>query len=86
VISSRAIEQLRADLRDCHDHVSLLRAKLYRWGLGSNAQLQRLEVELEHAQQRLSDATARYSSDRTNGRYAGVSESRRGAAAAVARR
>ena len=77
MISSGAIEQLRADVWDCHDHVSLLRAKLYRWGLGSDLQLQRLEVELEHAQQRLSDATARYSSDETNGRYAEVSESRR---------
>jgi Na+-translocating membrane potential-generating system (MpsC) len=62
--------------------VSLLRAKLYRWGLGSNAQLQRLEVELERAQQRLSDATARYSSDRTNGRYAGATRAERNLVAA----
>jgi len=61
VITSGDIELLRADVRDCHDHVSLLRAKLYRWGLGSNAQLEKLEGELEHAEQRLSEATARYS-------------------------
>jgi hypothetical protein len=46
-----AIELLRADVRDFHDRVSLLRAKLYRWGLGPNAQLQKLEGELEHAEQ-----------------------------------
>lgn len=71
MITSGAIELLRADVRDCHDHVSLLRAKLYRWGLGSNSQLQKLEGELEQAEQRLNDATARYSPGRSNGGYAG---------------
>ncbi len=52
------IELFRADVRDCHDQVALLRAKLYRWGFGSNAQLQELERELEHAEERLRDATA----------------------------
>jgi hypothetical protein len=70
VMTSGAIELLRADVRDCHDNVSLLRAKLYRWGLGSNAQLRKLEGELEHAEQRLRDATARYSPGRTNSGYA----------------
>ena len=28
--SSGEIELVRADVRDCHDHVALLRAKLYR--------------------------------------------------------
>lgn len=55
------IELFRADVRDCHDHVALLRAKLYRWGLGSNAELQELERELEHAEERLRDATAPHS-------------------------
>jgi hypothetical protein len=54
--SSREIELLRADVRDCHDRVALLRAKLYRWGFGSNAQIQKLERELERAKERLGDA------------------------------
>jgi hypothetical protein len=60
--STGDVELFRADVRECHDHVALLRAKLYRWGLGSNAQLRELERELEHAKQRLSDATARHPS------------------------
>lgn len=57
--SSGDIELFRSDVRDCHDHVALLRAKLYRWGFGSNAQLQELERDLAHAEHRLRDATAR---------------------------
>jgi hypothetical protein len=57
--SSGDIELLRADARDCHDQVALLRAKLYRWGLEPSARLQELERELTHAQERLADATAR---------------------------
>ena len=41
------IEQLQAEANYCHDRVALLRAKLYRWGLGSNARLQALERELD---------------------------------------
>lgn len=63
--SSGEIELVRADVRDCHDHVALLRAKLYRWGLGSNAELQELERELEHAEERLRDATAQRSTELT---------------------
>ena len=59
--SSGDIELFRADVRDCHDQVALLRAKLYRWGVGSNARLQELERDLEHAEDRLRDATARHS-------------------------
>ena len=56
-MSSRAeIEQLQADADYYHDRVALLRAKLYRWGIGSDARLQALERELERAQQRLRDA------------------------------
>jgi hypothetical protein len=47
------IDQLEADVSYYHDRVALLRAKLYRWGLGSNARLQGLERELERAEQRL---------------------------------
>ncbi|MGN6870762.1 MAG: hypothetical protein ACTHMY_20405 [Solirubrobacteraceae bacterium] len=52
-MSSNQIEQLQADADYYHDRVALLRAKLYRWGLGTNPQLQELERELELAQQRL---------------------------------
>ena len=55
------IELCRADVRDCHDHVALLRAKIYRWGFGSNAQLQELERELAQAEERLRDATSGHS-------------------------
>ncbi|HEY4829569.1 MAG TPA: hypothetical protein VIH85_22590 [Solirubrobacteraceae bacterium] len=55
--SSGDIELLRADARDCHDQVALLRAKLYRWGLEPSARLQELERELTRAQERLRDAT-----------------------------
>ena len=59
-MSSRTdIEQLRAEADYYRDRVALLRAKLYRWGVGSNARLQALERELELAQQRLRDAQLR---------------------------
>jgi hypothetical protein len=50
------LEQLQADADYYHDRVALLRAKLYRWGLGSTPRLKALERELELAQQRLRDA------------------------------
>ena len=53
------IEQLQAEANYRHDRVALLRAKLYRWGVGSNARLQALERELELAQRRLRDARLR---------------------------
>jgi hypothetical protein len=59
VSSSSEIEQLQAEANYCRDRVALLRAKLYRWGVGSNARLQALERELELAQQRLRDARLR---------------------------
>jgi hypothetical protein len=52
-MSSNQIEQLQADADYYHDRAALLRAKLYRWGLGTNAQLQEFERELELARQRL---------------------------------
>ena len=51
--STGELERLQAEARYYHDRVALLRAKLYRWGLGSNARLQELERELERAEQRL---------------------------------
>jgi hypothetical protein len=53
-VSSRSeIERLRAEADYCHDRVALMRAKLYRWGLGSDARLQAFERAFERAQQRL---------------------------------
>jgi hypothetical protein len=59
VSSSGELEQLRAEASYYHDRVALLRAKLYRWGLGSNARLQELERELERAERRLREERAR---------------------------
>jgi len=58
-MSSKPLEELRAEATYYRDRVALLRAKLYRWGLGTNARLQELERELERAEQRLRDARAR---------------------------
>jgi hypothetical protein len=59
VSSSNEIDQLRAEA-DCYrDRVALLRAKLYRWGLATNARLQELERTLELALQRLRAAPLR---------------------------
>jgi hypothetical protein len=59
VSSGNEIEQLQADADYYHDRVALLRAKLYRWGLGTNAELQELERELELAEQRLREERVR---------------------------
>jgi predicted nucleic acid-binding Zn-ribbon protein len=56
VSSRNEIEQLQAEVDFYRDRVALLRAKLYRWGIGSNTRLQRLERELERAEQRRRDA------------------------------
>lgn len=57
--SRNEIEQLQAEADYVHDRVALLRAKLYRWGLGTSTRLQALERELDHAQERLRDARRR---------------------------
>ena len=57
--SRHEISQLQAEADDYRDRVVLLRAKMYRWGLGSDARLQALELELERAQKRLHDARVR---------------------------
>jgi len=59
VSSPGEIEQLQADVDYYQDRVALLRAKLYRWGLGRNVRLQTLERALDRAQQRLHDAQTR---------------------------
>lgn len=52
-MSSAQHEQLRADVDYYHDRVALLRAKLYRRGVGTNDRLQELQRELESAERRL---------------------------------
>jgi len=59
VSSGDEIDQLRAEAAYYRDRVALMRAKLYRWGLGTNPRLQELERELERAQQRLREARVR---------------------------
>jgi hypothetical protein len=56
VSSHSELEQLQANADYYHDRVALLRAKLYRWGLGSTPRLKALERELELAQRRLREA------------------------------
>jgi hypothetical protein len=55
----RELEMLSAEVDYRRDRVALLRAKLYRWGLGSSARLQRLERELAHAELRLREERLR---------------------------
>jgi hypothetical protein len=55
VSSSNEIELAQADARYYRDRVALLRAKLYRWGLGATPRLRELERQLQCAEQRLRD-------------------------------
>jgi hypothetical protein len=57
--SVNEIERLRAEADYYRDRVALLRAKLYRWGVGSSSRLETLEREIERARQRLRDARLR---------------------------
>jgi hypothetical protein len=57
--SRNEIDELEAVTAYYRDRVALLRAKLYRFGVGSNTRLQALERELERAQKRLRDARLR---------------------------
>jgi hypothetical protein len=56
---SSELELAQADAYYYRDRVALLRAKLYRWGLGSTPRLQQLERELQRAEQRVSEARSR---------------------------
>lgn len=56
--SAREIELAQADVRDCHDRVALLRAKLYRWGVRPSPRLRELEGDLQRAEERLRDVRA----------------------------
>ena len=53
--SGSELELAEAEARYFRDRVALLRAKNYRWGLGSSPRLQQLERELERAELRLSE-------------------------------
>lgn len=57
--SQNEIDQLRAEAAYYRDRLALMRAKLYRSGLGTNARLRELERQLERAEQRLRDARLR---------------------------
>ncbi len=53
--STSELELALAETRYYRDRVALLRAKNYRWGLGSSTRLQRLERELQRAERRLTE-------------------------------
>jgi hypothetical protein len=53
------IEEIHAEVNHYRDSVALLRARLYRRGIGTNQHLQELEVRLESARRRLRAARAR---------------------------
>jgi hypothetical protein len=59
VSSSSELELARAEARYYRDRVALMRAKNYRWGLGTTPRLQQLERELLRAERRLSEACSR---------------------------
>jgi hypothetical protein len=56
VSASDQIHQLQAEADYYRDRVSLMRAKLYRLGLGSTPRLHALERDLQRAQERLRHA------------------------------
>jgi len=60
-VSWSQVEQLQAEASYCRDRVALLRARLYRRGVGTNARLQELERQLERVEQRLKAARLRAS-------------------------
>lgn len=49
----REIEEIHAEVNHYRDSVALLRARLYRRGIGTNQRLEELERKLESAQRRL---------------------------------
>lgn len=53
------LEMAEAETRYYRDRVALLRAKHYRWGLGTSPRLQQLERELQRAERRLSEVRSR---------------------------
>jgi hypothetical protein len=60
VSTSNELELARAEASYYHDRVALLRAKNYRWGLGSSPRLEQLERQLQRAEQRLAEVRSRH--------------------------
>ena len=58
-MSSNRVEQLQAEVSYYRDRTSLLRAKLYRSGLGTTTRWQEFERELARPEQRLRIARVR---------------------------
>jgi hypothetical protein len=55
------IEEIHAEVNHYRDSVALLRARLYRRGIGTNQRLQELERKLDSARRRLRAARSRAS-------------------------
>ena len=53
------LEEIHAEVNHYRDSVALLRARLYRKGVGSNKRLEELERKLESARVRLRAARSR---------------------------
>jgi hypothetical protein len=53
------LEEIHAEVNHYRDSVALLRARLYRQGVGSNKRLEELERKLESARVRLRAARSR---------------------------
>jgi hypothetical protein len=53
------LELATAEAHYYRDRVALLRAKNYRWGLGTSARLEQLERELVRAERRLANLRSR---------------------------
>ncbi len=58
VTSLAEIEALRAEVTYYRDQVALLRARLYRRGVGNSPRLEELQRQLESAQRRFAAARA----------------------------
>ena len=58
-MSYDALELARAEANYYRDQVALLRAKLYRGGVGSTPRLQQLERQLQRAEQQLCELRSR---------------------------
>jgi hypothetical protein len=53
VSTARQIEDIQAEVNHYRDSVALLRARLYRRGMGSTPRLEELQRRLDSAQRRL---------------------------------
>jgi TPP-dependent pyruvate/acetoin dehydrogenase alpha subunit len=58
VSSLRQVEEIQAEVNHYRDSVALLRARLYRRGIGTSQRLDELKRRLDSAQSRLREARA----------------------------